>query len=214
MARTTSPRKAAPSASDDPMRQMGHEIRTLRRLRGMTMTELANKVGKTVGFLSQIERGLSRPSLITLQALGDALDVPVGWLFSNAERGGQAAGAEARYVVRRNQRRKLSYSMLASTDYLGMEDYLATPDLNRSMAIGVTTFHPGSTTGDEPEVLRFDLINFIRLGRLELSVDDEIVMLDVGDTFYLPSATPYRLRNTGAEPAEIIWIVAPLQDRL
>ena len=61
--------------------QIGQEIRTLRRLRGMTMKDLAQRTGKTIGFISQIERGLSRASLATLQDLADALEVPLAWLF-------------------------------------------------------------------------------------------------------------------------------------
>ncbi|MEL2319329.1 helix-turn-helix transcriptional regulator, partial [Klebsiella pneumoniae] len=49
--------------------QVGEEIRRLRRSRGMAIRDLAEKIDRSVGLVSQIERGISRPSLKDLYAI-------------------------------------------------------------------------------------------------------------------------------------------------
>src|SRR3546814_11026842 len=51
------------AADDHPLDQVGEEIRRLRRSRGMSITDLAKKIGRSVGFVSQIDRGMSKPSV-------------------------------------------------------------------------------------------------------------------------------------------------------
>src|SRR5947207_9470591 len=94
-----------------------------RNLRKMRVSELARAVGVTPSLISQIERGNSRPSVATLFALAEALDVSVD-VFSGraasspARAPDQAAGStrephaaahpEHRYVVRKGERRSIT----------------------------------------------------------------------------------------------------------
>ena len=52
--------------------QVGTDLRALRKARGLTLSELALKVGRSVGWLSQIERGLSTPGIADLRRLATA----------------------------------------------------------------------------------------------------------------------------------------------
>ena len=56
--------------------------------------QLAGAIGKTAGFLSQIERGQARPSLATLKDLGNVLGVPFSWFAPLESRGDQSGVAE------------------------------------------------------------------------------------------------------------------------
>jgi transcriptional regulator with XRE-family HTH domain len=44
-----------------PLADLGNEIRQLRKVRGVTLQQLALAMGKSVGYLSQVERNLSKP---------------------------------------------------------------------------------------------------------------------------------------------------------
>jgi transcriptional regulator with XRE-family HTH domain len=59
---------------DDQDKYIGRRIRALRRSRGLTQEELGGRIGRSVFTLSQIERGHSLPSLLTLIALADGLE--------------------------------------------------------------------------------------------------------------------------------------------
>ncbi len=64
---------------------IGHEVRTYRKALGITVTDLANATGISVGMLSKIENGNISPSLTTLQALTKALGVPLTAFFRRFE---------------------------------------------------------------------------------------------------------------------------------
>lgn len=206
----TKPDKAAePELRNEILVQMGQEIRTLRRLRGMTMKDLAERTGKTIGFISQVERGLSRPSLATLQDLSDALEVPLAWLFQAGDEESAAERAETRYVLRRNRRRPTAPTSQGTTDYLAMDDFLATPDATRNMGLGITRFRTGGGTGATPEKVEFGFIGLLRAGEVALEIDGETIRLAEGDAFYVPARTPYRIVNRGSAEAEFVWVTAP-----
>jgi len=59
----------------EPLADLGGEIRQLRKLRGITLQQLALATGKSVGFLSQVERNRSRPSVAALQDISEALGI-------------------------------------------------------------------------------------------------------------------------------------------
>lgn len=64
---------------------LGQSIRMLRKNKGLTLAELANKVGSHVGNLSRIERGSAKPSLNLLYKISDALDYSLAEIFSMAD---------------------------------------------------------------------------------------------------------------------------------
>jgi transcriptional regulator with XRE-family HTH domain len=72
----------APPASLEPA--LGELIRDLRRARGLTLQELADRIGKSVGYLSQVERNKSTLSIAALMDISRALGVPMNWFFQVA----------------------------------------------------------------------------------------------------------------------------------
>src|SRR5215210_5449080 len=67
---------------------LGARVRSLRQERGWTLKQLGRKAGLSHPFLSQLERGLARPSLGSAERIARALQVPVGLLWSIPARGG------------------------------------------------------------------------------------------------------------------------------
>jgi transcriptional regulator with XRE-family HTH domain len=87
---------------EDPAAAIGERLAAHRARRGTKVSALAREIGVSPSLISQIERGQSRPSVSTLFALAEALDVPVDAFFRNGE---QAASApQDRYAVRRADR--------------------------------------------------------------------------------------------------------------
>lgn len=74
---------------------IGQQVRIVRRQRGMTQEELAGKLDRSVEAVSNIERGVSLPSLDTLFRLGEALEVPATELLEGLE--GHSEINEERY---------------------------------------------------------------------------------------------------------------------
>jgi len=76
----------APSANERTLEQaLGLQVRSIRRDLDLTVSDLASAAGISVGMLSKIENGLISPSLSTLQAISNVLNVPISTLFSGFE---------------------------------------------------------------------------------------------------------------------------------
>lgn len=76
----------APAAAERTLEQaLGLQVRSVRRSLDLTVSDLASAAGISVGMLSKIENGLISPSLGTLQAISNALNVPLSTLFASFE---------------------------------------------------------------------------------------------------------------------------------
>ena len=74
------------TSPDRPRRRplIGAQVRRLRTDRGLTLAQVRDRTGLNVGYLSQVETDKASPSLETLAALADALEVPITWLLIDA----------------------------------------------------------------------------------------------------------------------------------
>ena len=97
---------AAPAEiTADPADEIGARLASARLSRGIKVTALARLVGVSPSLISQIERGQSRPSVSTLFALAEALDVPVDAFFRDGDasrRGARARGQRVGDAPRRD----------------------------------------------------------------------------------------------------------------
>ena len=64
-------------------RAQGADLRAMRKTRGLTLVELAEKMDRSVGWLSQVERDISEPSVDDLRDFSEALNAPLSILMSD-----------------------------------------------------------------------------------------------------------------------------------
>ncbi|MGI9413734.1 MAG: cupin domain-containing protein [Hyphomicrobiales bacterium] len=187
---------------------IGDEIRQLRKARGLTLQELAEITGKSVGFLSQVERNLTKPSVAALQDISEALEVHIGWFFQGDV---EADETERQYIVRREARRRLSYSDLSSTDYLGHYDHLLSSNLNGELVLGLSRYEPGCSSGDDCYSHKGEEAGLVLAGCLELSIGDQVYLLNEGDSFSFPSSVPHRFANPSQDAdTVVVWANTPI----
>lgn len=106
--------------SDKPSLEqaIGREVRAFRNQLGMTMIELAKAAGLSPGMLSKIENGLTSPSLFTISALCQALNIPVTALFRRYEEQRDATfvrAGEGLTIERRGTRAGHQYQLLGQS---------------------------------------------------------------------------------------------------
>ncbi|MBN1384498.1 MAG: helix-turn-helix transcriptional regulator [Elusimicrobia bacterium] len=70
---------------DELYTAIGKKVREIRKRRGLTLEELAEKIGRNWSFLSQIERGKGIPSLETLFLICDVLEISIADLFQKSK---------------------------------------------------------------------------------------------------------------------------------
>lgn len=186
---------------------LGDELRSLRKAHGLTLQALAGKSGKSVSFISKIERGLARPSITALQDIAEALSVPIGWFFQTE---GPVPADEKPYIVRADRRRRLTYSGMTSTDYMGCEDYLLSANLDGQLALGMSRYEPGGTAGDDLYTHKGEEAGLVLEGEIELTLDEDVFRLKPGDSFSFPASIPHTYRNPGRTTAVIVWANTPV----
>ena len=97
---------------------IGREVRAFRKKLDITVMELSRLTGLSAGMLSKIERGIASPSLGTLQALSNALQVPVTAFFRQFEEQRDATFVQAGHglkIERRGSRAGHQYELLGHT---------------------------------------------------------------------------------------------------
>ena len=196
------------AAQAAPLSDLGNEIRQLRKVRGITLQQMALATGKSVGFLSQVERNLTRPSVAALQDISEALSVHIGWFFPED---GAGPVDEREFIVRKNHRRRLTYSELSGTEYLGLHDHLLSANLNGELALGISRYEPGASTGDDSYAHDGEEAGMVLSGRLELSIDGRVYLLEAGDSFSFSSRLKHRYANpSSSEDSVVIWANTPI----
>jgi quercetin dioxygenase-like cupin family protein len=173
----------------------------------MTLTDLAEASSLSPGFLSLVERGRKRPSLQALQRISQAFGIEVGWLFPNTP---SDDPIENTYVVRKDFRRRINYSKLTGTDYLGETDHLLSPSIDGQLVMTVMHFRPGGHSGDDPNTHEGEEVGYVLSGQLTLEVDGHVMVLEQGDSFGLNGATPHRYINNGDVDLEVLLTNTPV----
>lgn len=180
---------------------LGGAIRAKRRQQELTLADIGQRSGLSIGFLSQVERGLAVPSDAALEAIATALGVASAYFVA-----APAASALVTQVKRRGfdgahgdvRRAWLTMS------FPGQELSATLAEIPPGFD-GAAASHPGEE------------IAFVLEGTLICTVDGEALTLGVADSVHLRSAVRHSWSNPSDAPARILWagtdqIMPPLHE--
>ena len=176
---------------------LGADLRALRKARGLTLTDMADSLGRSVGWLSQVERDLSEPSISDLRQLAGVLGVAMSMLFRHEA----ALASESGYVVRKATRRPMG----SHTE--GLVEELLSPDLTDDFEMVHSTFEPYSSVS-APVTRPTQEVGYLISGRLQLEIAGQMFKIEPGDSFRI-RGEPFRWMNPYDEPAVAVWVIAP-----
>src|SRR5215467_5445919 len=204
-------------AGGDLAGDIGRRLAAHRAQRGMRVAELAREVGVTPSLISQIERGMSRPSVSTLFGIAQALDVPVDAFFREPQQPAAAAAqpdeppgsggpdgpggaGDGRYAVRRGGRAVIDIEggvrwerLTRSTlDHLDFFELVYEPGAES---------HPRQFTHPGTEMV------LVMSGCLEITIGFERYLLEPGDSIDFPSSMPHRYMNPSAQTARAVTVI-------
>ena len=190
---------------------MGDEIRAVRKARQLTLKELSNRTGRSVAYLSRIELSEARISVDLLNDIGQALNVDPKWFFPNRSGAGHL---ERNCVVRCHARRPLSNLYTRSTEELGFSDELLSSSLAGDCYMMISRFPPNSgqeSQTDQGYAFEGEQHGIIIQGSIELTLANEIIQLECGDSFSFSSDIPHRLKNRSNQEAVMISTMTPVR---
>jgi transcriptional regulator with XRE-family HTH domain len=191
----------AKAAQGEPAMDLavGMRLRDLRRKANLSLETVASRSDLSVGFLSQIERGLSSPSLRVLATLADVLGVGIAALFGNqAGDGGSSHGV----IIRSAERAELKLWRS------GISKQLLNPTgADAKLNLFLVHMEPGGSTGDELYTHDGEEAGLVLEGEMTLTVDDETWRLKTGDSFRFASRRPHRFGNPSKRAkAVVLWV--------
>ena len=182
--------------------QLGARLRELREDRGLTLREVGTRVGISASAVSQIERGVLRPSVNRLFALVTALDAGLVDVFGGPSPV-PAQPVVTGYVVRRAV--EADVVRLAG----GVVFRRLSPGPSRDVDFFESTYPPGSTGAEQNELLTHVgyEIGTVTQGELTIDFPDERVVVRAGDTVSYACGTPHRLSNQSDGVTVATWVI-------
>lgn len=180
---------------------IGLEVRMLRKHLDMTVADLAEQCGVSVGMLSKIENGLTSPSLTSLQSIANALGVPISQLlrrFEQERHAHQVKAGEGVGKERRGTRAGHQYQLLG---YLGA---------NRS---GVIVEPYMITLTDDSDVFptfQHDGLEYLYMieGCVEYRHGDDVFMMEPGDSLFFEADAPHGPERLVTLPARYLSVIS------
>jgi transcriptional regulator with XRE-family HTH domain len=177
------------------MYDIGSRIKALRIKNGLTLEELGSRTELTKGFLSQLERNLTSPSLTTLEDIVEALGVSMSYFFAEEDEEqivftkedafiDEQEGRTIHWIVPNAQKNKMEPLILELAP--GESSKLIEP-------------HEGEEFG------------YVLSGRIYIKRGNDPHKLTVrkGETFYTKGNEAYTLINGSGAPARVLWISTP-----
>jgi len=182
---------------DDEQIIFGNNLRSIRKKRGISLQEIADNVGVTKSFLSQVENAKTWPSLSTLKEITSYLNISISSLLEKK----QAADMP---VVKKSGRKKLRYSSGITMEMLSY------PQPFKQMQPMHFVLEPGATSGGKEYRHFGQEFVYVLKGTLQISLAETRYILQSGDCIYFESSTPHSFVNpSSSEKTEALWIDTP-----
>lgn len=179
-----------------PKELIGNKIRKYRKEVGLTVVDLAAKIGLSQSALSQIERGLVNPSLDTLWRISYHLGVPVFSFFSDI--------SPARVQVTRREEQKVMTMLHPNVVYR-----LISTALKGKCEVFELVVKPGEAA-DLPQLAhQGEECGYLIEGTLEVIIQDKVYKLQKGDSIYFDSTLEHKFYNPQQTDAVGIWVMFP-----
>ncbi|MEA5455775.1 XRE family transcriptional regulator [Sinomonas sp. JGH33] len=181
---------------DEQAQRIGGRIRQMRRSRGLTLVQLAERTGLSHPFLSQLERGHARPSMVSLDRIASALGTTQVQLIAAGDPGRRAPDDGRPDVLRAAEG--------ARTEFPHGEVRLLTR--------GRRAFDPIEWRGANTDLgdyfrHREDEFIYVVSGSLTLDLEqDGMVRLEAGDSVYYRGGTAHRWCSPDGSPYHLVVV--------
>ncbi len=177
---------------------IGRKLKASRLKRDKTIQELASHSRVSSNMISRIERGLTTPSVEILMKLADALGVSLSYFVEEAEKGGSVIFTPAgrgEPVFFFEDKHQISSLMQ------GLRD--------PGFSVFIDTLDPFCDSGEGGMIHSGEEFSMVLEGSLEIFIEDNLYLLNEGDSIAFKASIPHRWKNNSSRHAKILWVVSP-----
>lgn len=174
---------------------IGDKIKQLRVKNGLTQEELANRCELSKGFISQIERDLTSPSIATLMDILESLGTNLKDFFNEPVNEKVVFKKDDVFV---KEDRELGYKirwLVSNAQKNMMEPILLTISQNGSSEIDNP--HEGEEFG------------YVVSGGVTVCIGTHKFKVKKGESFYFKSSSPHKILNAVKSDSVVLWVSSP-----
>ncbi len=175
--------------------QIGDKIKRMRLRLGLTQEELAARTELSKGFISQLERDLTSPSIATLMDIVEALGSDIASFFNEAQPEKIVYGETDVFVKEDAEQQNEIHWLITNAQKNALEPILV-------------TLQPGGRSGaDDPH--EGEEFGYVLFGAVTLELGDTRHKVKKGESFYFRPVVTHELINSGKKAARVLWISTP-----
>ena len=175
--------------------RIGEKIKRMRLRLGLTQEELASRTELSKGFISQLEREQTSPSIATLMDIVEALGSDIGSFFNEAPPEKVVFGADDMFAKEDSELKNEVCWLVTSSQKNALEPIL------------VTLLPGGRTVMDDPH--EGEEFGYVLAGRITLRTGKREYTIKTGGSFCLHPSTTHSLHNSGKTKAKVLWVSTP-----
>lgn len=176
--------------------EIGNRLKELRIQKGLTQEELGARCELSKGFISQLERDLTSPSIATLVDLLQCLGTDLTEFFGDNTSEEQIVFHESDYFEKLDNE-------------LGNQIEWIIPNAQRNIMepIRLTLSPGGSTYPDNPH--EGEEFGFVLSGSISIILGKKIIRAKKGESFYFTPSTTHYIKAGSKTGAVILWVSSP-----
>ena len=174
---------------------IGSKLKEIRTLKGLTQEELADRAELSKGFISQLERNLTSPSIATLTDILQCLGTTLGEFFNETPEE-QVVFGKADYFEKYDAELKNEIRWIIPNAQKNMMEPVLV-----ELSEGV------STSGDIPH--EGEEFGYVLEGRIAIALGNQYYICKKGEAFYYSAGKPHSIVNKGRGKAKFLWISTP-----
>jgi len=187
--------------------KVGSRLRQERERRGISLRELARRVGVSPSLVSQIELDRVNPSVSTLYALVTELGMTMSDVFGDTPQPAprvvrELDGGDDGLLTQPGRRRVINLES-------GVRWERLTPHSDPEMEFLYVTYPVGAESCPPDALVTHGgrEYGYVTSGTLGVRVGFDEYQLDAGTSIAFDSSSPHRLWAIGDEPVHAVWVV-------
>jgi len=181
-------------------KMVGQRIRQIRKAKQLTLQDIADKTGFSAGFLSQVERGVTDPSLSALRKISNALEVTPYLLLEQP--------SPNTMTVKRNERALIK--LPNSSIHYEVVSPMAISNYSPLSLVVEFEIEPGGVDSEDFLSHTSEEIVVVLEGELNINTDGTITHMMAGDSILIKPNTPHKTENLSDKVVRGLCILTPL----
>jgi len=173
--------------------EIGDRLKEIRNSKGYSLRDLSELTGFSIGFLSNVERELTSPTISSLEKICTSLGVSLAEVILENREGSQGV------VVRASDRMEIFRSPRS-----GIRWELLLSDIRNQTQLLCLILRPGGAYKNSASGHEGYEYGVVTKGAVQLQIGEDRYFLKQGDGFYIAEGVPHFYNNCNPEDAEII----------